>query len=97
SLYGLGQGNANARITVVRGGGAVGRCEVDVNISPVYYTNLYETNYLITNIGPIITNIIDIAALGLPDFFTNFPCPPPPYIFPPTSVSNNGVITVSAT
>jgi uncharacterized repeat protein (TIGR01451 family)/uncharacterized delta-60 repeat protein len=161
SLYGLGQGTANARITVTRTGGAVGRCQIDVTLSPVYYTNLYETNYLITNIfitnysnvplvasneisftnifltniasinwfnnfeqgvflylpvdgdlqvsqtntgtatttnvGPIVTTVIDIAGLGLPDYFTNFPCPPPPYIFPPTSVSNNGVITVSAT
>src|SRR3984957_14531691 len=49
-----------------------------------------------TNIGPVITTIIDIGQLGLPDFFTNFPCPPLPHVFPPTMVSNNGVITVTA-
>jgi uncharacterized delta-60 repeat protein/uncharacterized repeat protein (TIGR01451 family) len=161
SLYGLPEGQANARITVVRGGPSVGRCEVNVSLSPAYYTNLYQTNYLITNIfitnysafpltaaneigytniyltnlasinwftnfeggfflglpidgdvqmsqtntgtssnsfvGPVIPTFMDIAMLGLPNFFTNFPCPPLPHIFPPTTVSNNGVITVSAT
>jgi uncharacterized delta-60 repeat protein len=50
SLYGLPGGSANARITVSRTGGNVGRCEVTLNVAPGNYTNFYATNYLITNI-----------------------------------------------
>ncbi len=50
SLYGLPPGSANARITVSRTGGNVGRCEVTLNVSPGIYTNIYETNLYITNV-----------------------------------------------
>jgi uncharacterized delta-60 repeat protein/uncharacterized repeat protein (TIGR01451 family) len=49
SLYGLPAGSANARITVSRTGGNVGRCEVTLNVEPLLYTNIYTTNYYITN------------------------------------------------
>lgn len=49
SLYGFEQGTPNARITVTRTGGAVGRCEVTLMVAPTTYTNYYETNYYITN------------------------------------------------
>jgi uncharacterized delta-60 repeat protein len=54
SLFGLPPGSANARITVSRTGGNVGRCEVTLNVLPGNYTNFYATNFLITNI--YITN-----------------------------------------
>ncbi len=157
SLFGLPEGSANARFTVVRSGPSVGRCQVNVTLTPALYTNLYQTNYYITNtyitnfstnlppsvvsftnifltniasinwftnmemlglegfpvdgllqvtqtntgtsnttnIGPINITVLGIANLGLPNFFTNFPC----FNFSegPTSVSNNGTITVSET
>jgi uncharacterized delta-60 repeat protein len=160
SLYGFQEGSANARITLARYGGAVGRCEVNVILSPGTYTNSYQTNFLITNIfvtnysaypltaanetgytNIFLTNIASVNwftnfengfLVGLPvdndiqenqtnsgtatttdigrieittnsltglnlfDFFANFSCPGTMSI-PPTAVSNNGVITVSAT
>jgi len=146
SLYGFAQGAANARITVTRTGGFTGRCEVTLTIGPGLYTNIYETNYIGTNLlvtnyagmpngtnnvinftnifttniawinnfqyyqagafeyqivdgdelvvqtnygfgptngnGPVvvsnslpITNLEAFGTFGLPDFFTNFPCP----------------------
>jgi hypothetical protein len=50
SLFGKAGGTANARITVSRTGGNVGRCEVTLNVTPGSYTNFYFTNYVITNI-----------------------------------------------
>ena len=54
SLFGFPEGTANARITVSRTGGNVGRCEVTLNVGQSFYTNTYETNYVGTNI--FITN-----------------------------------------
>lgn len=43
-------GTNNIRITVVRKGGAVGKCEVTLSVTNANYTNVYETNYTGTNI-----------------------------------------------
>ena len=50
SLYGAPQASPNARITVTRTGGSVGRCEVTLIVAPTLYQNIYETNFYITNI-----------------------------------------------
>lgn len=50
SIFGLGNGSANARITVTRLGGFTGRCEVLLNVGTGFYTNTYVTNYTGTNI-----------------------------------------------
>jgi uncharacterized delta-60 repeat protein/uncharacterized repeat protein (TIGR01451 family) len=66
SLFGLPAGSANARITVSRTGGNVGRCEVTLNVLPGTYTNYYFTNYVITNL--YITNY---SSNGMVLGFTN--------------------------
>jgi uncharacterized delta-60 repeat protein/uncharacterized repeat protein (TIGR01451 family) len=67
SLFGLPQGSANARITVSRTGASTGRCEVTLNVGAGLYTNLYATNFQITNI--FITNSISNKVVGFTNIF----------------------------
>jgi uncharacterized delta-60 repeat protein/uncharacterized repeat protein (TIGR01451 family) len=60
SIYGSTQGSANARFTVTRTGGNIGRCQVTLNVGTAYYTNIYTSNYVITNI--LITNYSGLPA-----------------------------------
>lgn len=53
SIHNL-QGDANARITITRTGGYTGRCEVLLDVTNSFYTNIYLTNYSGTNI--FVTN-----------------------------------------
>jgi len=71
SIYGLPQGSANARFTVTRYGGNVGRCELTLNVGSASYTNTYFTNSVGTNV--YITNYSAFPAIPANAIsFTNF-------------------------
>jgi uncharacterized delta-60 repeat protein len=52
-------------ITIVRTGGAVGRCEVYFSVTNAWYTNIYTTNYVITN---VVTTVKPIGPPGPPSY-----------------------------